>query len=52
MLDAQAIFEACISAVMWVLGFIASVLVFYAYLVQKFILHTGCAPGTCSGSRR
>ncbi|MEO6755375.1 MAG: hypothetical protein ABIP85_26700, partial [Chthoniobacteraceae bacterium] len=43
MLDAQAIFEACISAVMWVLGFIASVLVFYAYLVQKFILYTGYA---------
>ena len=43
MLNAQAIFEACISAVMWLLGFIASVLVFFAYLVQKFILYTGYA---------
>ena len=42
-LDGQAIFEALISAIMWVLGFIASVIVFYAYLVQKFILYVGYA---------
>jgi hypothetical protein len=42
-LDGQAIFEALISAMMWLLGFIASVIVFYAYLVQKFILYVGYA---------
>jgi hypothetical protein len=42
-LDGQAIFEALISAIMWLLGFIASVIVFYAYLVQKFILYVGYA---------
>ena len=42
-LDGQALFEAVISAVMWMLGFIASVIVFYAYLVQKFILYVGYA---------
>src|SRR6266436_2709539 len=42
-LDGQAIFEALISAMMWFLGFIASVIVFYAYLVQKFILYVGYA---------
>jgi hypothetical protein len=42
-LDGQALFEAVISAIMWVLGFIASVIVFYAYLVQKFILYVGYA---------
>ena len=42
-LDGQALFEAGISIVMWVLGFIASVIVFYAYLVQKFILYVGYA---------
>ncbi len=43
MLDAQAIFEAGISIVMYALGFLASVIVFYAYLVQKFILYVGYA---------
>jgi hypothetical protein len=40
-LDGQALFEAGISIILWVLGFIASVIVFYAYLVQKFILYLG-----------
>jgi hypothetical protein len=43
LLDAQAIFEYIISAAMWLLGFLASVIVFYAYLVQKFILYVGYA---------
>jgi type IV secretion system protein TrbL len=43
LLDAQALFETAISAVMWLLGFLASVIVFYAYLVQKFILYVGYA---------
>jgi TrbL/VirB6 plasmid conjugal transfer protein len=43
MLDGQAIFEAFISAMMWLLGLIASVIVFYAYIVQKFILYVGYA---------
>ncbi|MFZ3376982.1 MAG: hypothetical protein WA183_15650, partial [Chthoniobacterales bacterium] len=43
MLDGQALFEAGISIILWVLGFIASVIVFYAYLVQKFILYVGYA---------
>src|SRR6516225_1841004 len=42
-LDGHAIFEALISAMMWLLGFIVSVIVFYAYLVQKFILYVGYA---------
>ncbi len=42
-LDGQAIFEATVSAVMWALGFLASVILFYAYLVQKFILYVGYA---------
>jgi TrbL/VirB6 plasmid conjugal transfer protein len=42
-LDGQALFEAGISIVLWLLGFIASVIVFYAYLVQKFILYVGYA---------
>ena len=42
-LDGQALFEAGISIILWVLGFIASVIVFYAYLVQKFILYVGYA---------
>ena len=41
LLDAQALFETGISLVMWMLGFLASVIVFYAYLVQKFILYVG-----------
>ena len=43
LLDAQAVFETGISLVMWMLGFLASVIVFYAYLVQKFILYVGYA---------
>ncbi len=43
LLDAQALFEMFISGVMWLLGFLASVIVFYAYLVQKFILYVGYA---------
>lgn len=43
MLNGQAIFEALISAAMMLLGFLASVIVFYAYLVQKFILYVGYA---------
>lgn len=43
LLDAHALFEMFISAVMWLLGFVASVIVFYAYLVQKFILYVGFA---------
>lgn len=43
LLDGQALFEAGISWIMWVLGFLASVIVFYAYLVQKFILYVGYA---------
>src|SRR6202011_2899901 len=42
-LEAQALFEMFISGVMWLLGFLASVIVFYAYLVQKFILYVGFA---------
>jgi hypothetical protein len=43
LLDAQSIFEAIISGAMWLLGLLASVIVFYAYLVQKFILYVGYA---------
>lgn len=43
LLDAHALFEMFISSVMWLLGFLASVIVFYAYLVQKFILYVGYA---------
>jgi hypothetical protein len=43
LLDAQALFEMFISGVMWLLGFLANVIVFYAYLVQKFILYVGFA---------
>src|SRR5450432_3604419 len=43
LLDAQALFEMFISGVMWLLGFLASFIVFYAYLVQKFILYVGFA---------
>jgi len=43
LLEAQALFEMFISGVMWLLGFLASVIVFYAYLVQKFILYVGFA---------
>lgn len=43
MLDGQAVFEAVISGVLYLLGLLASVIVFYAYLVQKFILYVGFA---------
>lgn len=43
MLNGQALFEAGISIIMYALGFLASVIVFYAYLVQKFILYVGFA---------
>jgi hypothetical protein len=38
-----SIFEALISGLLWVFGLLASVIVFYAYLVQKFILYLGYA---------
>lgn len=38
-----SIFEALISGVLWIFGLFASVIVFYAYLVQKFILYLGYA---------
>jgi len=41
--DGQAVFETLISAVLLLLGFLASVIVFYAYLVQKFVLYLGYA---------
>lgn len=43
LLDAQAVFEAIISGLLYLLGLLASVIVFYAYLVQKFILYIGYA---------
>jgi hypothetical protein len=43
LLDAQAVFEAIISGLLYLLGLLASVIVFYAYLVQKFILYVGYA---------
>jgi len=42
-LNGQAVFEAVISGAMYLLGLLASVIVFYAYLVQKFILYVGFA---------
>lgn len=42
-LNGQAMFEAVISGVLYLLGLLASVIVFYAYLVQKFILYVGFA---------
>ena len=46
LLDAQSIFEGVLSSILWVLGWLASVIVFYAYLIQKFILYIayGFAP--------
>lgn len=46
LLDGQAIFEGALSCVLWVVGWLASVVVFYAYLTQKFILYIayGFAP--------
>ena len=43
LLDAQSIFEAFISGALYLLGLLASIIVFYAYLVQKFILYLGYA---------
>jgi hypothetical protein len=46
LLDSQSIFEGLVSAVLWVFGWLAGVIVFYAYLAQKFILYVayGFAP--------
>lgn len=41
--DGQVFFEAILSLVVIVLGFLASVIVFYAYLIQKFVLYLGYA---------
>ena len=38
-----SIFEALISGLLWIFGLLASIIVFYAYLVQKFILYLGYA---------
>ena len=38
-----SIFEALISGLLWLFGLLASVIVFYAYLIQKFILYLGYA---------
>lgn len=38
-----SIFEALISGLLWIFGLLASVIVFYAYLIQKFILYMGYA---------
>jgi hypothetical protein len=43
LVDGQALFESLISAVLYLLGILASAIVFYAYLVQKFILYLGYA---------
>jgi hypothetical protein len=37
------IFESIISAFLWVLGWVASAIVFYAYIIQKIILYIGYA---------
>ena len=46
LLDAQAIFEGVLSCILWFVGWLASVVFFYAYLAQKFILYIayGFAP--------
>ena len=36
-----SIFESLISACLWLLGWIASAIVFYAYIIQKVILYIG-----------
>jgi hypothetical protein len=41
--DGQAFFESLVSAAFQVLGILASAIVFYAYLVQKFVLYLGYA---------
>jgi hypothetical protein len=38
-----SIFEALISGLLWIFGLLASIIVFYAYLIQKFILYLGYA---------
>jgi hypothetical protein len=45
-LDAQAIFEGVLTALLWGFGWLAGIIVFYAYLAQKFILYIayGFAP--------
>ena len=40
---ATSFFEALISGLLWIFGLLASVIVFYAYLTQKFILYLGYA---------
>jgi len=46
LLDSQSLFESVLSALLIALGWLASAIVFYAYLVQKFILYVayGFAP--------
>jgi hypothetical protein len=46
LLDGQAIFEGLLSAFLYLFGLLAGVIVFYAYLAQKFILYVayGFAP--------
>jgi hypothetical protein len=46
LLDAQSVFEGVLSSILWCLGWLAGVIVFYAYLTQKFILYVayGFAP--------
>ncbi len=41
--DSQVVFETLLSFVLYLFGFLASVIVFYAYLIQKFILYLGYA---------
>ncbi|MEI9898168.1 MAG: hypothetical protein WDN28_31005 [Chthoniobacter sp.] len=41
--DGQALFETLISFALYFFGFLASVVVFYAYLIQKFVLYLGYA---------
>jgi TrbL/VirB6 plasmid conjugal transfer protein len=43
LIDTDSFFEALISGVLYVFGLLASAIVFYAYLVQKFILYLGYA---------
>jgi hypothetical protein len=46
LLDAQAIFESIVTGILWCFGWFAGIVVFYAYLTQKFILYLayGFAP--------
>lgn len=37
------VFESLISAFLWVLGWVASAIIFYAYILQKIILYIGYA---------